>query len=52
VHFDTATVVASAVPSRWARCTKLAGNSRRYNTHPFSDGGSVKMRRKRRSPAD
>jgi hypothetical protein len=21
--------------------TKLAGDSQRYNTHPFSDGGSV-----------
>src|ERR1051326_7804697 len=42
VHFDTAAVVASAVPSRWARCTKLAGDSQRYNAHPFSDGGSVK----------
>src|ERR1051326_876904 len=41
---DTATVVASAVPSRWARRTKLAGDSQRYNAHPFSDGGSVKRR--------
>src|ERR1051326_1498053 len=40
----TATVVASAVRSRWARCTKLAGDSQRYNAHPFSDGGSVQMR--------
>src|ERR1051326_449177 len=37
---DTAAVVASAVPSRWARCTKLAGDSQRYNAHPFSDGGT------------
>src|ERR1051326_8993215 len=43
VHLDTATVVASAVPSRWARCTELAGDSQRYNAHPFSDGGSVQM---------
>src|ERR1041385_7332915 len=42
VHLDTATVVASAVPSRWDRCTELAGDSQRYNAHPFSDGGSVK----------
>src|ERR1051326_9621562 len=47
VHLDTATVVASAVPSRWARCTlalgevspqrggKLAGDSQRYNTIRF-----------------
>ena len=47
VHLDTATVVASAVPSRWARCTKLAGDSQRYNAHPFSDGGSVKMHPRR-----
>src|ERR1051326_715570 len=31
VHLDTGTVVASAVPSRWARCTELAGDSQRYN---------------------
>src|ERR1051326_7911973 len=43
VHLDTATVVASGVPSRWARCAKLAGDSQRYNAHPFSDGGSVQM---------
>src|ERR1051326_2086396 len=42
-HLDTATVVASAVPSRWAGCTELAGDSQRYNAHPFSDDGSVKM---------
>ena len=47
VPVDTATVVASAVRSRWARCTlalgevspqrggKLAGDSQRYNAHPF-----------------
>src|ERR1051326_2699419 len=43
-HLDTATVVASAVPSRWARCTELAGDSQRYNAHPFSDGGGIQMR--------
>jgi hypothetical protein len=43
-HLDTATGVASAVPSRWARCTELAGDSQRYNAHRFSDGGTVKMR--------
>jgi hypothetical protein len=32
----TTTVVASAVHSRWARCTELAGDSQRYNGHPFS----------------
>ena len=47
VHLDTATVVASTVPSRWARRTELAVDSQRYNAHPFSDGGSVQMRRDR-----
>src|ERR1051326_3549533 len=41
VHLDSATVVASAVSSRGARCTELAGDSQRYNAHPFSDGGTT-----------
>src|ERR1051326_11356 len=53
VHLDTATVVASAVPSRWARCTKLAGDSQHYNAHPFSDGGLLVVAAlcERRNPA-
>src|ERR1051326_1588016 len=31
------------LPNQWAGCTELAGDSQRYNAHPFSDGGSVQM---------